>query len=342
MSYVASASAGYRSPVVVEKRAPRRVLPSVSEPARLLTQPLAKILKDGGVMRVSPQLAARLLTEGFYHGQGDRHKRSGARMHIETFAEMIRNGGFRGDSNAIYICVVDGVAYLVDGYHRCEAIVAADREVNIRVIVLKRDNMDEVAKDYAIFNRQTRPRTLEQVKGAFDVFPTDSPVIKSIQTALSKCIPAVVTGFSNSGAKDLPAKFRSDAFRFEQQVPYVEACELFQRALECRPYRAINQKLLRPPVFGVAVITLKHQPELALEFWSGVINSGPLAVEDPRRVLYETINSRSHETPRAMASLVEMAWRKWVRGETVTLLRAPREAAAAFTVHKTPYRPLGA
>jgi hypothetical protein len=303
---------------------------------------LLDILTDG-VMTITPELASRILDEANYEDQGNRHKSPAARSHIRGFAQMIRSGEFRGESNCIYICVVEGRAYLVDGYHRMEGIVESAMPTKVRVVILPRDSMKEVALDYSIYNRGTRPRTAAQVRGAFEVFAQDSAVSKGLQAALHKSVPFILTGFSNAGMKFLPPEMKTDAFIFTQSGDWVEACELYQRAMDKRTYRAINKKFLNPSIVGMAVVILRYQPELGMEFWSRVFDFGSLPNEDARRVLNESLNSRTDEsarTPKGLACMVEAAWKKWLASEPVTVLRVSSQAMERpMAVTRTPYKP---
>ena len=296
-----------------------------------------------GVMRISPDMAKLLLSEAYYEAQGNRHKSPSARSHISSFAEIIRTGQFRGDSNSIYICIVEGRAYLVDGYHRMEAIIAAGIPVNVRVVLLHRSNMQEVALDYATYNRGTRSRTAAQVRGAFDVFSESSPVSKGLQNALHAAIPGLLTGFVNTGMRNMPPEMKTDSFQFTQARDWINACELYQQAIDNRTYRgALNKKFLNPSVVGVAVAILRYQPVLGMKFWTRVFDSGNLPSDDPCRVLKESINNRSDSTVRSargLAAIVEAAWRKWRRGESAQILRVSADVDKPFAVYDTPYRP---
>lgn len=250
-----------------------------------------------------------------------------------------------GEANCVYVCVVDGAMYLVDGYHRIEAVVEAEMPVNIRVVVIQCQTMRDVAVYYSIYNRQTRGRTAAQVRGAYEVFDPESKVSKGLQGALYKSIPFILTGFSNTGQKHLPPEMKTDAFMFTQSVDWVGACEKYQEAMDKRTYRAVNKKFLNPSVVGVAVIILRYNESLGMEFWGAVFDYAQVPAGDPRRVLHDSINSRtdkSAKTPKGLACMVEIAWRKFLAGEQgVQVLRVSDHAVEKeFSVAQTPYKPM--
>lgn len=305
-------------------------------------KPLLDIIEDG-IITITPELAERILAEAAYEGQGNRHKTPSARAHILGFAEMMRRGAFHGEANCVYFCRTPDAVYLADGYHRIAGIVEAAIPIKVRVVVIGCEDMRAVAHVYSIYNRQTRPRTWAQVRSAYEVFDEDSPVSKGLRDALHKSIPFILTGFSNSGKRALPPELKTDESTFTNSVDWVEACELYQAAIEKRPYRAFNKKFLNPSVVGVALITLRYRPAEAVEFWGGVFASD-LSADDPRSILAETLKARregrSATTPKGLACLVQCAWEKWLTGTPVKELRVTAQAIERpMRVTGTPYTP---
>lgn len=342
--HVLNARTGKAVPVERKRRltmVPRIIEEAAPAPVKAKRLELIDIIDDG-VFTITPEVASRILTEAVYEGQGTRHTKPAAIGHIRGFAELMRQGSFRGEANAIYFCSLDGVLYLVDGYHRVAAIVECGEPVSIRVVINDRDSMTEVARDYATYNRSTRARTAAQVRGAFPVFGDDTNCSKTLQAALEKSIPFILSGFDNTGVKFLPPEMKGDAFLAAAAQKWVGACELYQKAIDCRTYRAVNPRFHNPSLVGVAVIILRYQPEIGFKFWEGVLNNTGLAVEDPRRVLNESINSRNDTTvrqPRGMASMVATAWKKWLAGEAVQVFRVSATNDKPFTVARTEYKP---
>lgn len=285
---------------------------------------------------VTPQMAAAMLATMSY----ERQRRIRAR-HVEGLARELRRGAFK--PGPIEINTVGGVPYLIDGYHRLHAIVAAGVAAELIVVEREVGTMAAVDANYAVVDtglvRSSGDRTT-----AYDL-PARFGVGRSWVSALGHAVAGIAGGFEyDHNDPYMRDAVRSDTVRIllmEDWLPELRrllaVVEGVRGAWADRNFR----KTRVGPTLGVILVTLRHQPHLAERFWGDVVRNDGLRVNQPERVLTDFLERTKVESigPRAFSRAVANCWNAAYEGRSLTYALRNKEKAAALPIKLkgTPY-----
>lgn len=279
--------------------------------------------------QVRPEQAKRWLKDRAYPRQ-----RPLKEEHIKFLARQMLDGVFDGCDQHIHSCRCQGRYYIVNGCHTLSAIVLAAAisehsghrlpHVEVMVQTTHCETMNDVDRHYKHADIGVG-RTMKDVLRADDFYSrtqlSDSRVYK-----LQSAITILIRGFGPRTTKTSLYE-RSKDKKIElagQWLPYAEAFFKLNPTTK-GPCKSKSMNLL--PVIAVGIVTVKHQPEKATDFWPKVADDSNLPGTDPRKKLHEYLymvalghsqSGRRKYNNEHVSRAIAQAWNHFFHGESLS------------------------
>lgn len=270
---------------------------------------------------IGPDEAERILSECAFPGQ-----RKINLAHIQLLVSSMKTGSWLDNDQLTFCRLPSGELYLVNGYHRMNAVVAYGGSIPFSTRVLTAGNMDEVRQAYATFDTMTRKRTEGEVLDAMDI-PRKHGLSKAVATAVYQAAPLVAAGLRWYSYQTIPEKKRNVTVRLSTAKDYWEAGRYYQDMLKGAS-GAHKRQMLRGAVAAVALVTIRECFEQAFEFWPAVANMENLSASDPRLTLAKALDTRKYPNSYPDGTFAiptqdcAVAWNAFCEGRDLTVLRS--------------------
>lgn len=281
-----------------------------------------------GLVTFTPEHARHVVEAMRYELQRDETK---ARNHIAALAEMMKRDQWLGKSQIDFARMPDGRLILINGHHRMRAQILANRSILWSVAFHDCGDASEVRSLYYRFDTTVRKRTAHNVIAGANL-GADLNLSAETTRALWSAAPYLAHGFS------IP--FRNDrVFLTDDRIAtcreFVEEAQFFDHCLRAMP-TTMKRHARTVSVFAVAMATLKHAPDQALEFWTGVAEDDGLKKGDPRKTLIIDMMNRSSRSGMLAAKMfaTAKAWNAYHRGRLLKIIKVD---AREVKVDGTPY-----
>jgi len=294
--------------------------------ANMLRAQLAK--SHNGLIKVTPEMAARILADCNFEGQ-----RKISRPRVFSHAYAIREGDWVDDYPIHFAVLPDGRTWLVDGQHRLAAISEQSSTVGVVVRMVEVDSEKEARHFYAGFDKQSSTRTNVQIIDAVEL-AKEVGLSNRMARAAFEAAPLLannmepITGSAKVGANP-------QLFLQQERIKVVG-----EYAKEARDYelivsestKALREKLINSGPVACALFTLRHQPEKAKAFWSGVARNDGLRRNDPRGTLIQDLLTRSGNqgNVRQRVQQSAAAWNAFCEGRDLKIIKCIEGAALTF------------
>jgi len=275
--------------------------------------PLEEIIHEGR-MWISPELAKRIIAERVYARQ--RPLKAG---HVLVQADMLKRGKFVSN-HQIWFATTSGILHLVDGQHRLNAIIKSGIGAYFTVQLLPLKSADELHEAYNSFDRVIRQRTTPEMLAATGVAEAHN-VIRLTALALFRAAFLIHFKFNPPHSDIDPVAVRSDSLRLSYAEPYWELAAEYEQLTQAAP-GPDRRRLRSPQVMAVALLTLEHQHDKAVEFWGGIADNDGLRRGDPRNTLLVWLREKLFSRrgyPGAIAAA--LAWNAFYEGRKLESLR---------------------
>jgi hypothetical protein len=203
--------------------------------------------------------------------------------------------------------------YNTNGQHTLNAIVIANRPIQLSVRTLVASTPEEVAEQYAREDN-IMPRTAADTLSAHGFAKTYDLSTAQVN-AISAGTIAIASGFMNGRTRHgkMPTSERAKLFN-----QYAHAGQLFFEAVQGCPSMAMKE-LKVASVLGVGLVTFTNNPAQAKEFWSQVAMNDGLKVGDPRKTLMNWLLSNPDRSNKAQrARIAAMAWNGFLGGSQMS------------------------
>ncbi len=212
------------------------------------------------VESVTPEKAAEYLRYNYAHNRKLR------KHHVAFLMNEMRGGRFMPTAE-IHLMFRNGDPVLVNGQHTCAAIVQHGKPVTVTVRKTLAREAGQIALTYAFGHDTGLRRTFNDAMGAYNLAEATGLTQRQVE-ALSSAIRHIKGGFASarSGGHD-PKQSPADV------VEYIYAWASEAKVLFSVTYygdKVINRLLRKTGALSVAIVTIRYQPEKALEFWRGV------------------------------------------------------------------------
>lgn len=285
---------------------------------------------------LTPAQAADFLTHWQY-----RKQRIIRRLRVETYVQQMMSGDWTYRTELNVGVLPDGSCYLLNGYHRLTALTqVSDPTITlpVRVVYTLMEDEQDMANYYGVMDiggtRSSRDAVRAQdLAEAWNVAP-DLLVTAGAAAAL------IMTDFSGGRShswhslvgRSIPARIR---FLREWEAELVQANNIIKPAV-----KSVKKYFNRQAVVGVMLLTLRHAPDKAYEFWSAVVSGEGLYLGDPqmtlRNYLQATPTSKVHE--HVYARYVANCWNAFYREQKMTRTQVKSEGVGdLIVIDGTPY-----
>lgn len=280
------------------------------------------------IVTLTPEKAREWLESCAFEGQ-----RSLRKNHVAYLVnELLRD---RLEPDQIVLCDLNGKSYLTDGQHRLAAVVEADKDAVFSVLRRKCKSLAEVEEDYrrrdrglsrtmadclspssALREIGLNPRQIAGFAGAFQLIKSGfQPVDRTEASARSV---------------DVRSKFLNDWA--SQAIDYFDSLKAMNNS---------KDKMIgyRSAVVAVGIVTFKHQPAKAKEFWDSTAEDDGLTKGMPQKALLTFLrNSNAADYPvHLYARYVASAWNAFYDKREVGTCRA-LASYNPITIKGTPHK----
>lgn len=290
----------------------------------------------GGPAAVAPGIAGRIVDELNFPGQRKVKK---ARV-AENLARLT-SGAWEPHVSILVFCELpDGSLVLINGQHRCCAIVEFAIPVLTKIDIIPARDDDHVRSLYAKYDGQESVRTqTELVKAsglaeAFDIKTKTAEI-------LIKAVPIIVNGMEPSTRVAGKEHLNQFAFRLDSAMPWEREAQEFD-AIIAKADPHIRRYLLRAGTMAVALYTLRYCRDQALHFWDGVARNDGLRKTDPRARLLADFSIRNNSSGSARQSVQQsvIPWNAFYENRELKIIKCIE--GAEIVIAGTPMRKGGA
>lgn len=268
------------------------------------------------------KMTARQAEACLAHHDYGRQRRT-ASTHVEALAEDMRRGKWAPGSQIVFARLPDGALQLVNGRHRLCAQIEAGVPIDWQITILDVQTQEDVNALYFRFDTLSRKRSESDIVRAAGIAGE-----YNLSGRISQRLLTVGVIICN-GMKITPGSLWDPYLRtpdgklsaLEPWLPYI--AKLDHIILEARCDATLSDKLRNTQIVAAAALTLKHQPERAEEFWSGIAANDGLRRGDPRHTFIQSAMDRHFAMGRSDVGLcvTSIAWNAFYRGEKRAILK---------------------
>jgi len=291
--------------------------PSLIKPSTAEQKPLSALIV-GGLLRVTPELARRIILECGYERQ-----RSVRPLHASALSMQMRRKEWTPGTQIHFArMTADGWLRLIDGQHRLHAVVEANTAVEFQVLVSGCKTEAEVARLYRRHDRLSVQRTIDDMLKAEGI-PAKHEITNFLARGTFKAALIIASEFAFTGrmAKADPYTYRSDEARLRLCEPWWSIVELFADAIQEGEHR-IRKIVSSGGPMAVALVTLRDQEAKADAFWRGLANNDGLLKNDPRATYIRFLSfGKGRLGAFASAKAASIAWNAFYAGKKLDYIR---------------------
>lgn len=281
---------------------------------------------------VTPAMAEDWLATAVYERQRKRSEWTVKRLLIE-----IEKGRFVVGSQ-IHFGLLDGKRKLVNGQHTLAAIAQSGAPMRLTVLTTPVDNEEELGQLYARHDRH-RSRTPSDafagmnLSGRLDLSTAEV-------NAFGPALRMVLADFRNlhNNTNNVEVAYSLD-YLADHMIEWSEiAGTYFEQVREAGT--GLKGAFRRAAVVAVGLVTLKHQPDVAKEFWAGAAANDGLLKLDPRQALVTFLLREGSRTGSAThyARHVAATWNRWFEKGEMQVLRPSDTGRIGLTIRGTPHK----
>lgn len=281
---------------------------------------------------ITPDVAVNLVTKYNYENQ-----RPPSKKHVMVLAETMRRGEFR-EFTSIDFAVLDGIPHLINGQHTLHAISVAKKPIWLSIHLHRVSSKQEIEDRYSKYDIG-RTRSLRDVMG--DIGEELGLTVKE-RDALAVAVGWINGGFRPySGNDDAIRIYEAKNFELKKSMMREWAREASAFFGCINPAPGFNKALFyRGAVLAVALITLRHSKEKALEFWSGSAIDDGLRNGDPRKALINWLRNNPVGKTQTMQHRAAIAcWNAWFKEKNLT--KVYPDTGASLNILGTPIEIVG-
>ena len=285
------------------------------------------------VESITPEKADEYLACNYAHNRPRRQH------HVLFLANEMRHGRFMSTAE-IHLMFRNGEPVLVNGQHTCAAIIEYGKPVTVTVRKTIAKDAGQIALAYAFGHDTGLRRSFSDAVGAYNLAETVGLSTTQVN-ALATAIRHIKSGFDKDRAGGQAVLNISPADVVEYIYEWAgDAKILFNVVSRCDGN--ISRLLEKRGALSVAIVTIRYQPEKALEFWRGIAMPDGLAWTDPRmtarRKLEESKSKASVHgiTPWRLSRQLARCWNAFYRDEPLSQVKVSDDQAPMVLLG-TPY-----
>lgn len=256
--------------------------------------------------------------------------------HIAVLASIMETPGAWMDETQLRLGILDGRLWIMDGNHRIRAQSMSGKSVRWNVKIDVYSSEAEFRAAFHKFNTNSRIRTQAQILGAAG-FAADFGISRQVATSLFDAMTFIIAEFRTGKSHADVLKSRVVDTRLGMAAKFGKEAQLLDECLKKADGR-VKRKILIAGVTAVALVTLRHRPDEAFEFWNGVAKNDGLKKGDPRHTLAMDLLTRAmnkgagHQNIAAPA----VAWNAFYEGRQLSIIKVLD--TDAVRIAGTPYK----
>lgn len=288
----------------------------MTEPARM-TEPHPFFTISEGRQTIAPADASRILALAPYDGQRPIHQ-----DHVEKWAYMMTQRVFLANQG-ISFAYINGTFKLINGQHRLSAVIRSGMPQTFDVTIYPCATDEEVRVLYARFDTEALGRSTLDMIAHDPVVSKDFPA--QYLARLVEVMSIIDLGFKNIGPRKVPATARLKENRLAKAQDWIKEATLYRSLSKGRAATKVHAFYNGYPL-AIAIVTLRHQPEQATDFWRRAIQNDGLHIGDPARAMLDAWDRKSVKWTRYQRGhIAALAWNAAFQQERVQLIRPPKE-----------------
>jgi hypothetical protein len=279
----------------------------------------AKILRNAFI-RMTSEDAANLLKHCRYTHQV-RDLTAGGKQHIRVLADIMKRGQWR-EKDKLDFALLSGKYILINGHHRLAAQVLAGVDIQWTVVIHECSDEQAVSDLYYSFDTNLRIRSNQNIIAATGIAHALG-IKASAAEALFRAVPLIETDFDFSRTARDPIVSRVIDRRLERMRSFQNEIRAWEDVVKSAS-TTIKQRLSNQGALAVALMTFRHQPAKAVEFWQGVAENDGLRKGDPRHTYLRVLNSEigcKKGTAEGPARHAATCWNAFYGGRSLTMCK---------------------
>ena len=288
---------------------------------------------------VSPGQASKWLRE--YGSEALQRPLAPGRWH--RFLKILQSGGWRLNEITFHHVTNPGpdgkAVYLSNGQHRLMAVSHHTEAAPFIVIHRYVDSMEEVVLDYECYDSVFSTRKLTDVLNASGLIHETGLTRNNIRV-ISSGVRFIAAGFKRPSFGDesisLLATHPAMIAAIREWAP--EATAYLGSLYGCSQH--IRHPLSRMSVVAVALVTYRHQRELADRFWGRIAEMSGLEKLEPEHTVMKFLLERTHKgtgVPAWESRSVAAGWNAFFEERKIALLKA-LDVTTPIRIAGTPYK----
>lgn len=281
--------------------------------ARLQSTALPNV--STGAMAVGPDLARHWLDTAHYQGQ--RRLTDGR---VRLYQTEMSKGLWRL-SELRFARLPDGQLFLMNGYTRLTAIVGSGIEAPFSIVVVDVRDMREVAAEYATLDAHRVRQTKDLLRG----YNLESELGFNLgdQERVARTAGILASGFGRSGSLRFA---RTIQFRLSYLLEWAPPARVLFGAIHTgHSPDPVTIRIGNAPIFAVALVTARFQPDRAATFWGAVAANDGLRRGQPDWILRDFLARLSTATVReypGMERRVAACWNAFMEERAMAFVAA--------------------
>lgn len=261
-------------------------------------------------MNVSPRDAEKILKVYSWPRQ-----RPIDRQHVEYLRNAMRRAELT-DLELTYGQLPDGDRYLVDGYHRLTALAGLSYPMPALIKTYQVQDEGALARLYMKLDRP-KVRTVGTMVRATGL-EEQSGLSHTMLTKIGAAAMFAESGFDTGFRQE-----KSLILRTEITEAWLKEGEQYSRIL-AGATNEVRGLLDKQSVMAIALVTLRHAPEQAYEFWRGAAMEDRLERDDPRARLLSWLRANNRISAfgaSRYSQYVATCWNNFVQGKRMQYIR---------------------
>jgi hypothetical protein len=239
---------------------------------------------------------------------------------LTLYEHQMQSDQWQEYSEIIVKILPDGSAQLINGYHRLIALSHLDPDTGFRLPVTLSfryaENSKDVANAYGVIDLHARRNQADAIhaQGIADAWGVTFETAKACGTAGGLILSDFSGGRSNTL---LGVAGRSVPGRMEFLYAWEDEVKMADLLIRTAANGANRKPFYRQAVMAVMLVTLRHTPNRATDFWERVITGAGLEPNTPELVLRNYLNGTPMRgTPEHVyARYVAGCWNAYYRGD---------------------------
>lgn len=233
---------------------------------------------------------------------------------IQRLATEMREGRFTPGTQ-IYLCKFpNGAEVIVNGNHTLESIAVSRVSQMITVTRLNVPDINAAGKVYATFDMQKRRSIMDSVR-AYGI-----PLAFRSSSTFAAAVNAINLNFYQEGSQSQRSAVSHDTV-ISMMGEYTDQAKDLSAILDRSP-RDCMKLIKRAVIMAVALVTLRHQPSLAYEFWDGIARDNGLEKDTPEHTFLRYFrNDPAGRSRMLWGRAAALAWNAKFRKEPLSVIR---------------------